>query len=157
MEYYGVSGDELLAWIKATYLGKKVTDSRSPAGNWLDFTLKHIERGTAELEVLVRPEMTNPYGNIHGGMMGLVVDEAIGWAVASLGSNNNFTSMSLNIDFLFAIKGGDTLVARSTVIREGKRIVNVDCFVHSTDGTLLARGTSNLISTGMKFTPAQHK
>jgi uncharacterized protein (TIGR00369 family) len=153
MEYYGITGDELLPWIRQTYLGKKVTNSRSPAGNWLDFTLKNIERGAAELEVFVRPEMTNPYGNIHGGMMGLVIDEAMGWAVASLGSMGNFTSMSLNIDFLFAISGGDTLIASSRVIREGKRIVNVDCFVHHTNGTLLARGTSNLIATHMNYSP----
>ena len=151
MEYKAIPRENALQWIRDTYLGRKVTDSRSPAGNWLEFVLSDITRGTAELEVLVRHEMTNPYGNIHGGMMGLVIDEAMGWAVASLGAAHHFTSMSLNIDFLYAIAGGDTLIAKSRVIREGKRITNVDCFVYRADGTLLARATSNLIATSMEF------
>ena len=151
MDYNGIPAEHILQWIQDNYLGKKVTDSKSPAGNWLEFTLRAIERGSAELEILVRPEMTNPYGNIHGGMMALVIDEAMGWGVASLGSPHHFTSMSLNVDFLYAIASGDILVAKSKVIREGKRIINVDCFVYKQDGRLLARATSNLISTNMNF------
>lgn len=151
MDYKRIPRENALLWIKENYLGRKVTNSPSPAGNWLDFKLLDISDGAAELEILVRPEMTNPYGNIHGGMMALAIDEAMGWAVASLGAQHHFTSMSLNIDFLYAIHGGDTLVAKSRVIREGKRIVNADCFVYNVNGTLLARGSSNLIFTSMEF------
>ena len=151
MEYPGIPQENVLQWIKDNYVGKKVTDSRSPAGNWLNFTLESIEEGNAVLLVEVRHEMTNPYGNIHGGMMSLIIDESIGWAVASLANPNHYTSMSLNIDFLFSIKNGDSLKAIAKVVREGKRIVNVDCHVYNSEGALLARGTSNLITTSMQF------
>lgn len=151
MDYNGIPKEGVLDWIRTTYLGKKVTDSRSPAGNWLEFTLVHIDKGAATLSIIVRPEMTNPYGNIHGGMMALIIDESMGWAVASLGSGNHFTSMSLNIDFLYAISAGETLRAEAKVIREGKRITHVDCYVYDTRGRVLAHGTSNLITTSMNF------
>ncbi len=141
----------MLEWIKEQYEGKQVTDSRSPAGNWLAFTLEKIEKGSATLTTEVRHEMTNPYGHIHGGMMSLVIDEAIGWAVVSTDSEMHYTSLSLNIDFLFAIKAGERLRAHSVVLRTGKKIINVECHVYDMHGRILARGNSNLIATGMAF------
>ncbi len=151
MSYNNMPVGSSLQWIKDTYEGKMVLDSRSPAGNWLEFELANIVHGVATLKVLVRHEMTNPYGNIHGGMMALIIDESMGWAIASLSTENHFTSMSLNVDFLYAIKGGDTLTSVAKVVRSGKRIINIDCYVYNSEGTVLAHGTSNLIATKMEF------
>jgi len=140
---------KLLEWIKQNYEGKVVKGSRSEAGNWMGFKLERIEKGSAEISLPVRKEMTNPYGNIHGGMMSLVVDEAIGWAVISLDAEHHYTSMNLDVDFLYAIKEGDSLIAKSSVVRYGKKIVNAECSVYDKKGNLLAKGHSNLIATGM--------
>ena len=126
--------------------------SPSEAGNWLAFTLDHIERGTATISLSVRPEMTNPYKHIHGGMMALLIDESIGWAVLSLESELNYTSLNLNVDFLYAIKMGERLRAKSTVMRAGKKIINVECLVYDMQDRLLAKASSNLINTGMQRT-----
>jgi uncharacterized protein (TIGR00369 family) len=134
------------------HVGKQMTISPSEAGNWLAFTLDHIERGTATISLSVRPEMTNPYKHIHGGMMALVIDESIGWAVLSLESELNYTSLNLNVDFLYAIKMGERLRAKSTVIRAGKKIINVECLVYDMQDRLLAKASSNLINTGMQRT-----
>jgi uncharacterized protein (TIGR00369 family) len=142
--------EQLLAYIKDHYLGKKVTDSRSAAGNWMEFTLDNIEKGRAEISLVVKHEMTNPYRNIHGGMMALVIDETIGWAVVSLGMENHYTSLNLNVDFLYAIKEGDRLKSVAEVIRVGKKIIHVECRVYDMNNTLLGKATSNLIVTGMK-------
>lgn len=141
---------DILSWVKEHYLGKVVNNSRSEAGNWLQLTLEEIEKGTATISLTVRKEMTNPYGNIHGGMMALVMDEAIGWAVISLNAENHYTSLNLNVDFLYAIKEGDRLKATATVIRAGKKILHLDCSVYNMEGQLLGKGASNLIVTGMK-------
>jgi len=151
MGFKGIPAGSALKWIKETYEGKEVTDSRSEAGNWLGFTLEHIEKGSAELTAPVKKEMTNPYGNIHGGMMSLVIDEAIGWAVASLDTELHYTSLTLNVDFLYAIKEGERLRAVSKVLRVGKKIINVECHVYDMAGKVLARANSNLIVTGMEF------
>jgi uncharacterized protein (TIGR00369 family) len=134
------------------HVGKQMNISPSEAGNWLAFTLDHIERGTATISLSVRPEMTNPYKHIHGGMMALVIDESIGWAVLSLESELNYTSLNLNVDFLYAIKMGEQLRAKSTVIRAGKKIINVECLVYDMQDRLLAKASSNLINTGMQRT-----
>ncbi len=151
MGYKEIPRGRVLEWVKETYLGKEVTDSRSPAGNWLHFTLEHIEKGSATLTMEVRPEMTNPYGNIHGGMMSLVIDEAIGWAIVSLDTEMHYTSLTLNVDFLYAISAGQRLRVESKVMRSGKKIICVECHVYDMEGKILARGNSNLIVTGMAF------
>ncbi len=151
MGYKDIPSGNVLKFIKETYLGKVVTDSRSDAGNWLQFTLEHIEKGEAVLSTTVRKEMTNPYGHIHGGMMSLVIDEAIGWAVVSLDTEQHYTSLTLNVDFLYAIKEGARLRAESKVLRVGKKIINVECHVYDMEGKILARANSNLIVTGMEF------
>jgi uncharacterized protein (TIGR00369 family) len=150
MGYKEVPAGAILQYLKDHFLGKLVTDSRSPAGNWMEFTLEHIEKGKATISLEVKHEMTNPYGNIHGGMMALVMDEVIGWAVISLDTDNHYTSLNLNVDFLYAIKQGDRLRATSEVIRAGKKIIHVECRVYDMEGTLLGKATSNLIVTSMK-------
>jgi uncharacterized protein (TIGR00369 family) len=141
----------LVELIIEKYLGKPVTDGRSAAGNWLGFTLEAISKGTVTISLPVKREMTNPYGHIHGGMMSLVIDEVIGWAVVSLESEHHYTSLNLNVDFLYAIKEGDRLVATAKIVRAGKKIVHAECEVKNEDGTLLAKAASNLVVTGMKM------
>jgi uncharacterized protein (TIGR00369 family) len=151
MGHREIPRSKVLEYIKEHYLGKVVTDSRSPAGNWLQFTVERIEKGNAVLSMEVRPEMTNPYGNIHGGMMSLIIDEAIGWGVVSMDAELHYTSLTLNVDFLYAIKAGERLHAESKVLRVGKKIINVECHVYDANNRILARANSNLIVTGMEY------
>ncbi len=157
MSYREIPTGAVLPFIKEHFLGRLVTDSRSPGGNWLQFTLDSIDKGKATISLEVRPEMTNPYGNIHGGMMSLVMDEAIGWAVVSLDTDNHYTSLNLNVDFLYAIKQGERLKAYSEVIRAGKKIIHVECRVYDMQDRLLGKATSNLIATGMKPAEGEYK
>ncbi len=142
---------KLVEWIKEHYLGREVKDSRSEAGNWMQLTLEEIEKGRAVISMTVRKEMTNPYGNIHGGMMSLVIDECIGWAIVSLEAENHYTSLNLGVDFLYAIKEGDRLRSEARVVRHGKKIVNAECHVYDMQHRLLAKASSNLIGTHMKL------
>src|SRR5262249_15057960 len=131
MGHKGIPVGEVLKWLKDNYEGKEIKNSRSPAGNWLGITLERIDKGIATIAMDVRKEMTNPYGNIHGGMMSLVIDEAIGWAVVSMDVEQRYTSLTLNLDFLYAIKEGERLRAEAKVLRVGKKIINVECHVYN--------------------------
>lgn len=151
MSYKDTETGGLLEQIRERYEGKLITDSRSAAGNWLQFTLEKIEEGKAVLSLEVRPEMTNPYGMIHGGMMALVMDEAIGWAIVSLDADVHYTSVNLTIDFLYAIREGERLRAKSSVVRQGKKIIHAEVFVYDMEGRILGKASSNLVVTGMKL------
>ena len=140
--------------MNARYKNTLITDSRSPAGNWLGVTLEHAERGAVSLSLLVKKDMTNPYGNIHGGMMSALIDETIGWAVVSLDAEHHYTSLNLNVDFLYAIHEGERMFASAHVVRQGKKIIHAECKVQDAKGVLLAKATSNLVVTSMRIKPA---
>jgi uncharacterized protein (TIGR00369 family) len=130
-------------------VGTEIEHSRSPAGNWLKPRLESVERGKVAMSVLIRKEMCNPFGNIHGGMMSLVIDEAIGWALVSLEAASHYTSISLNLDFLFAAAEGERITAIAEIIRQGKKIINAEVHVYNEKDILLSKATSNLVVTGM--------
>lgn len=94
--------------------------------------------------------MTNPYGNIHGGMMCALIDESIGWAVVSLDTASHYTSLNLNVDFLYAASEGEKMISEAKVIRHGKKIIHAECTVKNVDGKLLAKASSNLVVTTMQ-------
>ena len=139
-------GSGLLEKIKKAFEGRLVTEARSHAGNWLGFTLEKAERGRVEFSLPVRREMTNPFGGLHGGMMGVIVDECMGWAVVTLDLPTRYTTTGLHIDFLLAAKEGETVRAVSEVIRHGKRIIYAECSVFGESGRLIARANSSLIA-----------
>lgn len=132
-------------------VGKDFTDSRSPAGNWLHPRIEHFEIGEAAISVVVRREMCNPYNHIHGGMMALIVDESIGWAVVSLTTEQHYTSISLNIDFLYAAAEGERITSRAKIIRHGKKIINAAVEVFNEKSEIICRANSNLAATNMKI------
>lgn len=131
-------------------VGMEIDQSRSPAGNWLRPRLESAERGKVAFSVLIRREMCNPFGNIHGGMMSLVVDECLGWAIVSLEAESHYTSVSLNLDFLYAAAEGERITAVGEIVRQGKKIINAQVQVFNESGILLCKATSNLVVTGMK-------
>ncbi len=138
--------------MRARFLGRKISDTPSPTGNWLGITLVRAEAGNIVLSMPVRPEMTNPYGGIHGGMMATLADEAIGWAILSLGLEQHYTTVNLNTDFLYTAMVGEVLEAHGKIVRQGKKMLNAEVHVYNEKQQLLARTTSNLVVTGMKLT-----
>ena len=150
--------DFSLAALKQRFEGKEVTGSFSPAGNWLEHRLDKIEQGKATISLTVKHDMANPFGNLHGGMMAVIMDETIGWSVLSLESEQHYTSLNLNVDFLYGISEGEQLTCTATVIRHGKKVIHVACEVHHAQkGTLLARASSNLIASGWSAERLKHQ
>lgn len=127
--------------------GEIIENAPSLAGNFLKPRLISIEQGRAIMEVVVRPEMCNGYGKIHGGMLTLIADESIGWALFSLDNGHFYTSVQLNIDFLYAADVDSKVRAEAKVIRVGKRISYVNVSLFNEEDVLLAYCTSSLIVT----------
>lgn len=85
------------------------------------------EMGPA-LEMELRPEVVNPHGSLHGGLMGALIEcGAAGCAVRTSGSVNIVAS-DMNIRFLSTVKVGPARVV-SEVLRRGRRNVVVQASV----------------------------
>jgi uncharacterized protein (TIGR00369 family) len=85
------------------------------------------ETGPA-LEIELRPEVTNPHGSLHGGLMGTLIEcGAAGCAVRASGSVNIVAS-DMNIRFLSTVKVGPARVV-TEVLRRGRRNIVVQASV----------------------------
>ncbi len=121
----------------------------SPVGRWLNGTVRAVESGEFVADFVVRPDMVNPVGILHGGIMATIMDEAIGIAIYTLDDTNFFASINLAVDFLRSAKLGEVITAHARVVRRGRRIVNAECQVHNASGELLAKGSCNCVMTEM--------
>ncbi|MBN1252840.1 MAG: PaaI family thioesterase [Bacteroidales bacterium] len=126
-------------------INKQITNSLSPVGNWLKGVLKNAEEGELTIEFKIRPEMANPMGYVHGGIYSLIIDEIIGATVFTLNLDNHFVTVNLSVDYFANVKIGDTIKAVSKIVKQGKKIINVECQIYNLDNKLLAKGSSNLI------------
>jgi acyl-coenzyme A thioesterase 13 len=121
----------------------------APFSRWLQGVIRGAEEGSVTVELVVREEMTNPAGLLHGGVQAAMIDEVIGMAVASLGSDTFYVSLNLSVDHLGYAKAGDVIRAIARIHRAGRRIINAGCELSNQAGQLIARGSSNLLKTEM--------
>ena len=110
---------------------------------WMDGTLLEVERGVIAMSIIIRSEMTNPAGYLHGGTQAAMLDDAMGTACATLGYERAFLSTNLNVDYLGTAAKGDTVTVRAYVYREGKTLMHIVGEIKK-DDVVIARGQSNV-------------
>lgn len=121
--------------------------SPSPFGRWLNGTLTAVEEGSLTVEFIVRPEMCNPANILHGGIATSILDDVIGMTVFSMGNQIFYSTVNLNIDFLFAAKPNEKLTAKSKIVRMGKKIAHAEGEIRNEEGKIIAKCTTNLVAT----------
>lgn len=129
-----------------SYIGKDSSKSISPLMRWLNPTLISVTEGKLEFSYLIREDMTNPIGILHGGTTAAIIDDAVGAAVYSLGKPHMYTTVNLAVDYFASAKAGDTIIAQTSITKNGNQIVNTACEIWNADKTrMIAKGHSNLI------------
>lgn len=129
-------------------IGKEAKDvSPSPFGRWLNGKLIEASAGSLTIEFVVREELTNPAGIMHGGAIAGLIDEVIGMTTFSLGKTGFYVAVNLNIDYLRPGKLGEKLRVVSEVIRDGRTMAHAECKVYNEEGKLIAKAASNLALT----------
>ena len=138
-----------LDWLKA-HIGKSTKNSPSPFAHWLDGILEEVEFGQLSIRFKVRPDMTNPHGMLHGGVIAGMLDDVIGTTVASLNKEQPFVSINLSVDFVQAARVSDEVIAKAKVLRNGRTVVYLQGELYNASGKLLASATSNLVAVPTK-------
>ncbi len=134
-----------LTWLKA-HIGKSTKNSPSPFAHWLDGILEEVEFGQLSIRFTVRPDMTNPHGMLHGGVISGMLDDVIGTTVATLDKEQPFVSINLSVDFVQGARVSDEVIAKAKVIRNGRTAVYVQAELYNQSAKLLAVATSNLVA-----------
>lgn len=142
--------ERIVNFFSAT-IGKEIKNFPVPPfTKWLNGKITSVKRGEIEFEFLVRPEMANPTGLLHGGMQSAILDETIGVVCSTLGYEGFLISIDLHIDYLGKVKVGNKIKAIARIIREGRHIVHAISEIYDMNDNLVATGNSNLLKTQYK-------
>lgn len=132
-----------------SFIGKVVEQSPSNFMNWLKPTVIDAEKGSLHCSYIVRKEMTNPYGILHGGITAGIIDDLIGATVFTLGLKNAYTTVNNNIDYFAPAKEGDVITAKTSIVKQGRTIINLQCEIFlPSKSRLIAKGYSNMLNVG---------
>ena len=85
---------------------------------WLGIELLEIKEGYSKIKMVVRPEMINGLGIVHGGIAFSLADSA--FAFACNNRNNLSVALDTAINFTKPIHVGDVLTAETTEMHNGK-------------------------------------
>jgi uncharacterized protein (TIGR00369 family) len=117
-------------------------DLRGVRGDYLGYHVVDLKDGTSLLEWTPPEHLSNPLGIVHGGFVGVIVDDTCGTAlVSTLSALQGFPTVSMQIDFMRGIPVGVMSRCEGRVLRKGRRLAVVDATITGPDEKLLTRGT----------------
>lgn len=85
---------------------------------WLGIEVIEIKEGYSKIKMIVRQEMINGFGIVHGGIAFSLSDSA--FAFACNNRNNLSVALDTSINFTKPVHVGDTLVAEAKELHNGK-------------------------------------
>lgn len=85
---------------------------------WLGVKVLEIREGYSRIQMMVREEMVNGFGIVHGGITFSLADSA--FAFACNNRNNLSVALDVTITFTKAVNVGDLLTAEAKEMHNGK-------------------------------------
>jgi uncharacterized protein (TIGR00369 family) len=102
--------------------------------------------GWSMLKVAWRPDLTQPAGIMHGGIIATLIDTGIAHAILLTDvhkhdGSTSIVSVDLRVKYLRPVSEG-LIYCESTVPRLGRSIIHAESIVRNADGKEVARGDS---------------
>lgn len=131
--------------MSAVRSGFERLDSISPFHDLVGPLYLRREADAFSVGMIVAEKHLNSRGIVHGGMICTLVDFAMGYA-ARFASDppRALVTTNLSVDFAGNARIGDWIEARVDVLRPGRQVAFVNCFVHH-DGVRIARGSGTFL------------
>ncbi len=117
-------------------LGRSVLE-RQPFSAYLGTELVSFEPGRAVLALMVRAELRQQHGFVHGGVVSYLIDNAITFAGGSV-LGENVATVEYKVNYLRPARG-ERLVATAVVESSGSRLAVCRCEVLSIEGETESR------------------
>jgi 1,4-dihydroxy-2-naphthoyl-CoA hydrolase len=125
-----------------------VTDAQPPFSRLLGIEIIEVARDRVVAEVLVREELTNGTGRLHGGAAMAIADNLGGTAtILNIPEGAGTTTIESKTNFFAAIPVGDTLRAECTPLHRGRTTMVWQTRITRGDGRLAALVTQTQLIT----------
>lgn len=113
---------------------------------WMGIEILESEPGYVKLSMNVREEMCNGFGICHGGITFSLADSALAFASNSRGSVS--VALENNINYTKKVEVGDTLIAETEEIQNGRTIGVYKVRVSNQNDDLVADFRGTVYRTG---------
>ncbi len=113
----------------------------------LGIRIASLEPGSVAFEFEPAEYMYSPLGNVHGGIVTVLLDTAMGCSFhTTLPSGVGYTTIELKVNFLRPVTArSGTLRAEGRVVHSGTRVAAAEARLSGSDGKLYAHATSSLL------------
>ena len=129
------------------------TINTSPYPHHLAMRIVAMDLERSRIELDIADCHLQPFGIVHGGVIATLIDTATFWAAfGPLAEDAGLVNVDLKLNYLQAVAKG-TLVAEGRAIRGGRTLSYTEARVSTADGTLIAHGTSTLMTLPGKGLP----
>jgi 1,4-dihydroxy-2-naphthoyl-CoA hydrolase len=118
---------------------QRVNDAQPPFFHLLGARIVEVGRDKVVAEVVVREELTNRNGGLHGGAVMAIADNLGGTATfINMPQSAGTTTIESKTNFFAAIPAGDTLRAECTPLHRGRTTMVWQTRITRGDGKLAA-------------------
>ena len=123
-------------------------DDDSPFLRFVGVEIDLSESGVGRVHLSILPHHLQAAGQVHGGLIAVLVDTAMFRAVRSLlGPGQRTTTIELKVNFLESASSG-RLTATARVVSNADRLIVGDIEVAADDGRLIAQGLGTFLVIG---------
>ncbi|MEE2964249.1 MAG: PaaI family thioesterase [Acidobacteriota bacterium] len=131
----------------ATLAEQLLTHSRGVAFfDLIGLEILEAEPGRSVARVHMQPELANPVGLMHGGIIASLIDTGIAYALLlqedvqdALHAGRSLVTVDLRVKYLRPVSAG-SITCESRVVRMGRQIIHADAIVTNDAGKEVARG-----------------
>ncbi|WHT16112.1 PaaI family thioesterase [Crossiella sp. CA-258035] len=110
----------------------------------IGLSLREVVRGRVSLRWKPSEEACNSAGQVHGGYLAMVLDDAGAMACVTLADRYRpMLTMSLHIDYLRPVLAGAEYVATGVVVHPGQRRMLADAEITDAQGRRVARASGS--------------
>lgn len=127
---------------------RKVRNQKNAFRNLVGVKIVEIREGYARTELEIRPQLLNPIGSVHGGVLFTMIDITGGSAAVSHG--DNVTTVDADIRYLRPGIGMKKIVCEAEEIKCGKRLLVYRLDVMDERKQILATGTATYMALNNK-------
>ena len=113
---------------------------------WMGIEVEEFKSGYIKLSMKIREEMCNGFGICHGGITFSLADSALAFASNSRGSVS--VALENNINYTRKVEVGDTLIAETEEIQNGRTIGVYKIRVTNQNDDLVADFRGTVYRTG---------
>lgn len=135
------------------YLEAVLADaSLSPYRTWMGLDVTEIEYDRALVVLDIEDHHLQLRGSVAGGVMASLIDTATFWAAfVRAPADAGIANVDLHLNYLEAVpKDARRLVAEGRCVRPGRRLSYTEAYVRDERGTVVAHGTSTVITLAGK-------